>query len=220
MTLGQEEFLLGFEWARLHFTENKGMAFGLELGGNYGKLILSLFRIFAVGILIYIIRGLIKNPRVPLAFIFSLSLILAGAIGNIVDSVFYGMIFSASGIHTPATLFPEGGGYAPIFYGKVVDMFYFPLYDDLLPDWVPFWGGERFIFFRPVFNIADSAITVGVLTIIFFQQRFFREFIGNSEAEEVEIQEVEPANTQEEEVKDVFLDGGIEDSEEEPKRED
>lgn len=171
MVIGQEFFLLGFDWARIHFTENKGMAFGWEFGGEYGKLALSLFRIFAVCFMGYYINKLIKE-KAHVGLVCSLSLIMAGAIGNIIDSAFYGLIFSDS-YHKVAELFPEGGGYAPFLYGRVVDMFFFPLFDGYLPEWLPFKGGDRFIFFRPVFNVADSAISIGVVLIILFQKRFF-----------------------------------------------
>lgn len=165
--------LFGFQWAQIHFVENQGMAFGLEFGGSYGKLALSLFRIVAVGFLIYFIRNLIKQ-QASLGLLLSFAFVLAGAIGNIIDSAFYGLIFSESPYHGGiATLFPEGGGYASFLHGKVVDMFYFPLFRFNLPHWLPFWGGETFLFFKPVFNLADTAITVGVFNIILFQRNLF-----------------------------------------------
>lgn len=167
--------ILGLEWAQIHFIENPGMAFGLSYGGVTGKIILSTFRIVMVAILIYILRTLIKNKE-PLGLLIAFSLIIAGAMGNIVDSLFYGMIFSKSVYHGGlAEFMPADGGYAPFLQGKVVDMFYFPLIDTTLPDWFPFWGGERFQFFRPVFNLADSAISVGVASIILFHRRFFKQ---------------------------------------------
>ena len=174
MVYGQEIHVLGFEWFRLHFTENPGMAFGLELGGSYGKLALSVFRIIAVGFMIYYIKLLI-DEKAHKGLIISISLILAGAVGNILDSAFYGLIFSES-VHTSvATVFPEGGGYAGFLYGRVVDMLYFPLMEGFYPEWVPWKGGDYFQFFRPVFNIADSSITVGVFMIILFQGRYFKD---------------------------------------------
>ncbi|MGB4775872.1 MAG: lipoprotein signal peptidase [Daejeonella sp.] len=175
MTLGQEFNILG-RWIIIHFTENNGMAFGLEFGGEAGKLALTLFRIAAVcGIgygLVYLIkrkyhRGLILN----VAFIF------AGALGNIIDSAFYGLLFSDSNYYHPAKLFPAGGGYSGLFHGKVVDMFYFPVLQGVFPKWLPVWGGEDFIFFRPVFNVADAAISIGVILIILYQKRYFKEEI-------------------------------------------
>lgn len=166
--------MLGMDWARIHFVENEGMAFGLTFGGMTGKYILSIFRICMVGFLIYILRGIIaQNASKGLQF--SFALIIAGAIGNIIDSAFYGMIFSASNYHQGniAELMPEAGGYAPFLQGKVVDMFYFPMINSTYPDWLPGIGGDRFSFFRPVFNVADSAISVGVAMILLFHRSFF-----------------------------------------------
>ena len=152
MYLGQEFHIIG-NWFIIHFTENNGMAFGLEIAGEWGKLLLSTFRILAVGMIIWILYQLIAIGANK-GYIGSISLILAGALGNIIDSVFYGKIFNDSNFQK-ATIFPEEGGYGQLFYGKVVDMFYFPLIKGHFPNWIPLWGGEDFIFFRPVFNIAD-----------------------------------------------------------------
>ena len=179
MYIGEDSFLNWTDWtvrwARLHFVENNGMAFGIELGNQYGKLALSLFRIIAVAFLIYFIRKLISS-KASMGLLISFALILAGAIGNILDSAFYGMMFSASEYHTRevAEMFPEAGGYASFLHGKVVDMFYFPIIENgQFPSWFPFWGGEPFEFFKPVFNIADVSISTGVISILLFQRSFF-----------------------------------------------
>ena len=171
MYLGQEYRIA--DWFIIHFTENPGMAFGMELGGNYGKLILTLFRIIVVGGIFYWLRGMVKENAKPVA-ITAVSLVLAGAIGNIIDSVFYGVVFNES-YGQLATFMPEEGGYAGWFHGRVVDMLYFPIYKGYLPDWIPFWGGDYFVFFRPIFNIADTAISVGVGLLLLFQKTIFKK---------------------------------------------
>jgi len=172
MYLGQEFAVFG-NWFIIHFTENNGMAFGLEFAGEYGKLFLSLFRIAAVaGIGWYLFKISVsgENPRFALA----LSFIFAGALGNIIDSIFYGVIFSSSDYQL-AQFLPAEGGYSTLLHGKVVDMLYFPLIHTTFPGWVPFWGGESFEFFRPVFNLADASISVGVGIIILFQSEIFKD---------------------------------------------
>lgn len=183
MEIGDEYGILGSDWARIHFVENEGMAFGLTLGGEYGKLALSLFRIIVVCFLGYYLFQIVRE-KLPYTFLSCVALILAGALGNIIDSTFYGMIFSASSPHHGgvATLFPPEGGYASFLHGKVVDMFYFPMFEGTFPSWFPVWGGEPFLFFRPVFNVADSAITVGILSIILFHRQFFNEPAKKEEA--------------------------------------
>lgn len=167
--------ILGLEWAKIHFIENDGMAFGISFGGVIGKYILSIFRILMVGFLFYLISGMIKAQERK-GVIVCFALIVAGAIGNIIDSAFYGLIFSESTYHGGlAELFPEGGGYAGFLQGWVVDMFYFPLIDTRLPEWLPVWGGRPFLFFKPVFNVADSAISVGVIGILLFYRDLFKE---------------------------------------------
>ena len=162
-----------FDWFFIHFVENPGMAFGMEFFGKYGKLFLSLFRIVAVSAIGYYLYRMIEKQS-PVGLIISISMILAGALGNIIDSAFYGMLFNDS-YSQVAQFLPEGGGYAGFLHGKVVDMFYFPLLKGTYPSWIPFIGGDDFIFFRPVFNVADSSITLGILSIILFQKKFFKE---------------------------------------------
>jgi len=174
MEYGEEFGILGLSWARIHFVENEGMAFGLSLGGNLGKLALSIFRLVAVGFLIYIIYSLVKIKE-TFGVILSFSLILAGALGNILDSAFFGLLFSPTPYHGGISeLFPTGGGYAPFLFGKVVDMLYFPMIDTTLPAWLPIWGGQHFEFFRPVFNISDASISTGVISLLLFNRRIFK----------------------------------------------
>ncbi len=183
MTLGQSIDVFG-NWFKIHFTENYGMAFGIELSGEYGKLLLSIFRIIAVLVIGFYLARQIKKPA-HTGLIVCISLIMAGAIGNIIDSSFYGLLFSESLFNKPAVFMPEGGGYGSFLHGKVVDMLYFPIIQTRLPEWFPFRGGEPFIFFRPVFNIADSAITIGVFGLIIFQKRFFGKAKKISDPEEI-----------------------------------
>lgn len=176
MALGDNIPIMGLSWANIHFLENNGMAFGLSLGGEYGKLALSLFRIIAVGFLFYLIAKLIRE-NAGTGILISFAMIAAGAMGNIIDSVFYGMIFSESSYHAAnvAEMFPADGGYAGFLHGKVVDMLWFPMIDTTLPHWFPFWGGDRFQFFNPVFNIADTSICIGVVLFLIFQKSFFAQ---------------------------------------------
>lgn len=178
MTMGEEFSVIG-SWFRIHFVENNGMAFGFEFGGDYGKIFLSLFRIAAVfGIGWYILK-LVKKD-LPMGFIACVALIFAGAIGNIIDSAFYGLIFNDS-FGQVSTLFPDGGGYATFLHGRVVDMFYFPLFSGVFPSWVPLVGGTDFEFFRPVFNVADSAISIGIFSIILLYRKQFNSLDKKSE---------------------------------------
>jgi len=163
-------------WFQFRFVENEGMAFGLSLGGSIGKLILSLLRLVISGFLIYYVINLIKKEKVDVLILSISSLIIAGALGNIIDSCFYGMIFSESTFQEVAIAFPVDGGYSAFLYGKVVDMFCFELF--YIPRWVPFWGGLHF--FPAIFNIADSCITVGLIGLLIFNKRVFIEKTGNS----------------------------------------
>lgn len=181
MELGHEFAVLG-NWFYIHFTENRGMAFGMEFGGEYGKLALSLFRIIAVTGIGYVLFTLPKTA--PKGLQICGALVFAGALGNIIDSAFYGIIFNES-FNQVATFMPEGGGYAPFLHGWVVDMFWFPLMEGTFPEWFPIWGGEDFLFFRPVFNVADAAISVGIVLIFIFQKKFFKK----------EVVEIEEENT-------------------------
>lgn len=167
--------MLGLSWAKIHFVENEGMAFGWKLDHQYGKLLLSLFRIVAIGFLGFYIKTLIKEKQ-PFKLIICFALIMAGAIGNMIDSAFYGLLFTESTPFQVAEWASKTGssGYANFLYGKVVDMFYFPMIDTYLPDWVPFFGETRVQFFRPVFNIADVAISVGIFSFLLFNFDFLK----------------------------------------------
>ena len=166
MTVGQSIHVLG-DWFQILFIENNGMAFGLQFGEGFGKLALSLCRLALIAVIIVYLRKLLKRPNTPTGVLFGLGAILCGAIGNEIDSIFYGVIFD----------------YAPLFYGKVVDMLYFPIIDTTLPETFPIWGGRHVIFFRPIFNIADSCITCGAFYLLLFQWKFFAkaEKIDNTE---------------------------------------
>ena len=169
-------FILGeevkiFDWFIIHFTENNGMAFGIEFGGYLGKVLLTLFRIIVVGVGIKYVIDLSKT-KIPTGALIALGLIIGGAIGNIIDSSFYGVIFNES-YNNLAHFLPEKGGYSSFLHGKVVDMLYFPLLNSHYPEWLPFFGGEHFIFFRPVFNIADAGISIGIFMILIFYRKTF-----------------------------------------------
>ncbi|KQN38251.1 peptidase A8 [Pedobacter sp. Leaf41] len=181
MEIGQE--IIFFGKSGLHFTENPGMAFGMEFGGEFGKLALSIFRIIAVGGIGYGLHYLIKK-KYHRGLILNVSLIFVGALGNIIDCVFYGAIFDKGMVYNASFndyARYEGlakfssDGYSSFLHGNVVDMFYFPLLTGHFPSWIPIWGGDEFVFFRPVFNLADAAISVGVILILIFQKNYFKE---------------------------------------------
>ncbi|MBN1821408.1 MAG: lipoprotein signal peptidase [Prolixibacteraceae bacterium] len=192
MSLGQEINVIG-NWFTILFVENNGMAFGFEFAGGYGKIFLSVFRIIAVlAIGWYLIK--LSKQNLPMGFIASIALIFAGAIGNIIDSAFYGMIFDESNYGKIASFLPESGGYAGFLHGKVVDMFYFPLFHGHYPKWL--WGGREFIFFRPVFNVADSCITIGIASILLFYRKQFNKPLS----QKTEVEATEELNTETEKV--------------------
>lgn len=171
MTIGESIPVFG-NWFQIHFVENPGFAFGMSFGGKVGKVLLTVFRIVLV-VLVGRYLGRIYRRQAPTGVLVGLVLILVGALGNIVDCLFYGVLFGESTWNAVAAFLPEGGGYAPLFMGKVVDMLYFPLIETTWPDWVPGLGGRELIFFRPIFNIADSCITVGAFYLLLFHRHFF-----------------------------------------------
>ncbi|MBD5228737.1 MAG: lipoprotein signal peptidase [Bacteroidales bacterium] len=164
--LGQEREITS--WFRLCFIENNGMAFGWQLGS---KIFLTLFRVVFVGVLVYYLVKLKNSPGIKMGYLLCVSLVIAGALGNIIDCMFYGLIFNDPMPTAVATMFPEGGGYAPFLQGRVVDMLSFPLFSFNWPDWVPVVGGEHFEFFKPIFNLADAAISCGIIAVILFYSK-------------------------------------------------
>lgn len=164
--IGEEIPMIG-DWCKIRFIENEGMAFGFSFGGTIGKIALTLFRFIASGAILYYIIYLIKKQKTPMSVIICMSMIVAGALGNLVDSCFYGMIFTDS-YYQVATMFPPEGGYAPFLQGKVVDMFYFPIIESTWPQWVPFIGENDFVFFNAIFNIADASISIAVVWMMIY----------------------------------------------------
>lgn len=172
MTINEAIPVFG-EWFYIRFIENKGAAYGMTIGGEYGKLVLSLLRIVLIGALGVYISKLLKKET-PAGVMFGFMLIFAGAVGNMIDSTFYGLIFSKSTYNDIATLVPWGEGYETLLHGWVVDMLYFPIIDTVLPQWVPFVGGEPYVFFSPIFNIADSYISIGFIYMLIFERKSFK----------------------------------------------
>ena len=187
--LGEEHNVIG-NWFRLHFVENEGMAWGLKFGGGLGKILLTLFRLIAVILGTFYLRSIIQK-KYHTGFIICAALIYAGAFGNLIDSMFYGLIFTSSNQFTIATLFPPGGGYATFFHGQVVDMLYFPIIHTHYPSWFPIksWRGEEFVFFSPVFNLADASISIGVIALLIWQKKFFPHKHAEKKIEVVEIKD-------------------------------
>lgn len=194
-----EEVVIFKNWFIIHFVENNGMAFGFEFGNSIGKYFLSIFRIVAIGALAWYLTKLWKK-EIPFGLIACFSLILAGAAGNLIDSAVYGLIFNDSHGQV-ATFMPAGGGYTTFLLGKVVDMFYFPLIETHYPSWFPIWGGQEFIFFRPVFNIADSSISVGIVAIFIFYRSHFDEKKEEAEPQDAIAEEPMAENNSAAEVK-------------------
>jgi len=170
----QEEHEVIGRFFRLHFVENAGMAWGWKFGGDLGKIVLTLFRLIAVILGVFYLRSII-HKKYHKGFIICAALIFAGAAGNLIDSMFYGLIFENSDyyVRNVAVMFPPHGGYAGFLHGRVVDMLYFPIIQTQYPSWFPVWGGQDFEFFSPVFNLADASISIGVIAILLWQRKFF-----------------------------------------------
>lgn len=183
MQIGEEFNVIG-SWFRIHFIENEGFAFGMALGGSAGKLVLTLFRVVASGAIVWLLVNMIRRGTRN-SLVICTTLILAGALGNMIDSCFYGLVFNES-YYQVASFFPPEGGYAPLFQGRVVDMFFFPIFAFDWPQWVPFVGGQHFEFFNAIFNVADSAITIGVIWLIidqiFISPKYSKSTVKESDA--------------------------------------
>lgn len=185
-------------WFKIHYIENNGMAFGMTF---INKLFLSLFRLIAIVLLIYYIVGLLQKGA-RRGYIIFVAMITAGAIGNLIDSMFYGLIFTGASPHYVSYFVPFGEGYAPFLMGKVVDMFYFPLINGTFPEWLPIWGGEDFIFFSPVFNFADACVSVGVVVLLLFYQKELVDLFHENKKEDAEELSVEDLNPDQQSVEE------------------
>lgn len=174
MTLGEAKRVT--DWFYIEFIENNGMAYGMKF---INKLVLSLFRLFAIGFIGYYLAKIIKKNVAPLGYIVLIAMVLAGAAGNLIDCLFYGLIFDASTPFTVSQFVPFGEGYSTFLHGKVVDMFYFPIIQTTWPEWVPYFGGSEYVFFSPVFNFADSCISVGVVALLLFYRKQLEVLFSN-----------------------------------------
>lgn len=174
MTLGEAKRVT--DWFYIEFIENNGMAYGMKF---INKLVLSLFRLFAIGFIGYYLAKIIKKDVAPLGYIVLIAMVLAGAAGNLIDCLFYGLIFDASTPFTVSQFVPFGEGYSTFLYGKVVDMFYFPIIQTTWPEWVPYFGGSEYVFFSPVFNFADACISVGVVALLLFYRKQLEVLFSN-----------------------------------------
>ncbi len=174
MTLGEAKRVT--DWFYIEFIENNGMAYGMKF---INKLVLSLFRLFAIGFIGYYLAKIIKKDVAPLGYIVLIAMVLAGAAGNLIDCLFYGLIFDASTPFTVSQFVPFGEGYSTFLHGKVVDMFYFPIIQTTWPEWVPYFGGSEYVFFSPVFNFADACISVGVVALLLFYRKQLEVLFSN-----------------------------------------
>ena len=174
MTLGEAKRVT--DWFYIEFIENNGMAYGMKF---INKLVLSLFRLFAIGFIGYYLAKIIKKNVAPFGYIMLIAMVLAGAAGNLIDCLFYGLIFDASTPFTVSQFVPFGEGYSTLLHGKVVDMFYFPIIQTTWPDWVPYFGGSEYVFFSPVFNFADACISVGVVALLLFYRKQLEVLFSN-----------------------------------------
>jgi signal peptidase II len=186
---GESHQVLG-NWFQLYFIENEGMAYGWKFGGEFGKMALTLFRLVAVIYGVFYIKKIVEK-KYSKGFIICVALIFAGALGNLIDSMFYGLIFESSSLDTYniAKIFPAHG-YAGFLHGNVVDMLYFPIIHAKLPSWIPVWGGTYFDFFSPIFNLADASISTGIISILVFQKRFFKTNSSKIETQSIETEAI------------------------------